>query len=167
MAQQRITALSILGMSKKRQFPAGYYPKTLSYKINFNYKAEKLERFIKSNSQFNAEMLKSIIHQLELKWEKYAGDKLEELYNVNSDEYQLVLFYMAYKTLKICLTYNDYFEILNVNKLKKIYDEGSDSFIEYQRKSFPEIAEKIILKVQKSPNDHITLKIFQCHFFYQ
>ena len=56
-------------------------------------------------------MLKSIIHQLELKWEKHVGDKLGELYNVNSDEYQLVLFYMAYKTLKICLTYNDYFEI--------------------------------------------------------
>lgn len=165
LAQQRITALSILGMSKKRQFPAGYYPKTLSYKINFNYKAEKLERFIKSNSQFNAEMLKSIIHQLELKWEKYVGNKLEELYNVNSDEYQLVLFYMAYKTLKICLTYNDYFEILNVNELKKKCDEGSDSFIEYQQKYLPEIAEKIILKVQKSPNDHITLKIFQCLHF--
>ena len=162
LAQQRITALSILGMSQKRQFPAGYYPKTLSYKINFNYKVEKLERFIKANSQFNAEMLKSIIHQLELKWEKHVGDKLGELYNVNSDEYQLVLFYMAYKTLKICLTYNDYFEILKVNELKEIYNEGANSFIEYQRKSLPEIAEKIIQKIQDNPNDHITLKIFQC-----
>lgn len=165
LAQQRITALSILGMSKKKQFPAGYYPKTLSYKINFSYKVEKLERFIRSHPQFNAEMLKSIIHQLELKWEKYVGDKLKKLYNVNSDEYQLVLFYMAYKTLKICLTYNDYFKMLNVNKLKQIYNEGLDSFIEYQRKSLPEIAEKIIQKVQKNPNDHITLKIFQCLHF--
>lgn len=165
LAQQRITALSILGMSKKRSFPAGYYPKTLSYKINFNYKTEKLERFIKSNSQFNAEMLKSVILQLELKWETHIGDKLEKLYKVNSDEYQLVLFYMAYKTLKICLTYNDYFETLDVNKLKNKYNEGTDSFIEYQRKSLPEIVEKIIQKILKNPNDHITLKIFQCLHF--
>jgi hypothetical protein len=165
LAQQRITALSILGMSKKKQFPTGYYPKTLSYKINLNYKEEKLERFIKSNTQFNAEMLKSIIHQLESKWEKYVGDNLEELYVVNSDEYQLVLFYLAYKTLKICLTYNDYFEILDVNKLKQICDEGSDSFLDYQRKHLPEIAENIIKKVREHPDDHITLKIFQCLYF--
>jgi len=165
LAQQRITALSILGMSKRKQFPAGYYPKTLSYKINLNYKAEKLERFINSNTQFNAEILNSIIHQLESKWEKYVGDKLEELYIENSDEYQLVLFYLAYKTLKICLTYNDYFEILDVNKLKQICDSGSDTFVEYQQKSLPEIAENIIKKVQEHPDDHITLKIFQCLHF--
>ena len=165
LAQQRITALSILGMSKQKSFPAGYYPKVLSYKINLNYKTEKLERFIKSNSQYNAEMLKSVINKLELKWGKYVGDKLKELYNVNSDEYQIVLFYMAYKTLKICLTYNDYFEILDVNKLKIKFDEGADSFIEYQQKFLPGIAEKIIQKVLNSPNDHITLKIFQCLYF--
>lgn len=162
LAQQRITALSILGMSKKRQFPVGYYPKTLSYKINFNYKVEKLERFIKANSQFNAEMLKLIIHQLELKWEEYIGDKLGRLYNIKSEEYQLVLFYMAYKTLKICLTYNDYFDILKVNEIKRIYDEGINSFIEYQREILPQIAEIIIKKIRNNPNDHITLKIFQC-----
>lgn len=95
-------------------------------------------------------MLKLIIHQLELKWEEYIGDKLGRLYNIKSEEYQLVLFYMAYKTLKICLTYNDYFDILKVNEIKRIYDEGINSFIEYQREILPQIAEIIIKNTKQS-----------------
>ncbi|TFD99218.1 hypothetical protein E2605_03205 [Dysgonomonas capnocytophagoides] len=162
LAQQRITALSILGMSKHKQFPIGYYPKTLNYKMNLNYKTEKLERFITSNTQFEAEILKSIIHELESKWEKYIGDELENLYRKNSDEYQLVLFYLAYKTFKICLTYNDYFDTLDVKLLKEACDGTPDIFIEYQNKYLPQIAENIIKKIMGNPDDHITLKVFQC-----
>ena len=61
LAQQRIIVLSILGMSKHEQFPIGYYPTTLSYKINYNYKNEKMEKVISSNPHFNSESLNHII----------------------------------------------------------------------------------------------------------
>lgn len=163
LAKQRIIALSILGRSKHAQFPIGYYPKTLTYKINFDYKAEKLERFIKSTSLLNADVLKSIISLFEMKWERYVGEKLRILYTLHSDEYNLVLFYLAYKTLKICLTYNDYFELLDLTSLVDACK--SEKFIEYQNSKLTKISETIIEKILNHPNDHITLKIFQCLYF--
>ena len=162
LAQQRITALSILGRSKRKQFPAGYYPKTLSYQINLKYKEEKLERFIRTHPEFNSEMLKSIIHQLESKWENHISDELEQLYEIHSDEYNLALFYLAYKTLKICLTYNDYIETIDINSLKRACDGGVKTFQKYLNKQFPNKVEEVIEKIVKHHDDHITLKIHQC-----
>ena len=161
LARQRIIALSILGWARRHvQFPVGYYPKTLTYKINFKYKAEKFERFVKSTSLFSEDILKSILHLFELKWKEYIGEKLEILYPSSSEEYDLVLFYLAYKTLKICLTYNDYCKLFDVETFKELYT--SDNYVEAHSKTLAEIVEKIVKKILQHPKDHITLKIFQC-----
>lgn len=160
LAKQRIIALSILGRSKQAQFPIGYYPETLTYEINSNYKAEKLERFIKSTPLFNKDILQPILSLFEKKWETYVGDKLSFLYTPYSDEYNLVLFYLAYKTLKICLTYNDYFKLFDIQSFIKY--GNPNKFAECHNCKLINISDLIIKKIKSHPNDHITLKIFQC-----
>lgn len=166
LAKQRILALSILARANKRQFPAGYFPEVIDYSLNKSYKEQKLEFFIKQHKEFSAEMLKAVISSFEFAWDRVLEDANLKHLEHGTDEYNMAIFYLAYKTLKICFTYNDYYELFDINQLIRVCSNSDTSiFIEYQKKLLPSIANKVVSKIFRSNSDHITLKIHQCLTF--
>lgn len=163
LAKQRIVALSALARANKRQFPSGYYPDSILLNLNKSYKERKQESFVKQHSDFDAEMLTAVIRSFEFAWEKVlSAIQMREL-KEGTDEYNMAVFYLAYKTLKICFTYNDYYELLIVQQLHEVCNKNDDSiFIEYENKWLPAIADDVVKKIMDNLGDHITLKIAQC-----
>ena len=162
LAKQRIVALSVLARANNRQFPSGYYPDSILFNLNKSYKERKQESFIKQHSDFDADMLTSVIRSFEFAWEKVLSTiQMREL-EEGTDEYNMAVFYLAYKTLKICFTYNDYYELLNVRQLHEVCNKDGGIFIEYENKWLPNIADNVVKKIMDNLGDHITLKIAQC-----
>ena len=162
LAKQRIVALSVLARANKRQFPSGYYPESILFNLNKSYKERKQESFVKQHSDFDADMLTSVIRSFEFAWEKVLSTiQMREL-EEGTDEYNMAVFYLAYKTLKICITYNDYYELLDVRQLHEVCDKDGGIFIEYENKWLPKIADNVVKKIMDNLGDHITLKIAQC-----
>lgn len=168
LAKQRIVALSVLARANKRQFPSGYYPDSILFNLNKSYKERKQESFVKQHSDFDADMLTSVIRSFEFAWEKVLSTiQMREL-KEGTDEYNMAVFYLAYKTLKICFTYNDYYELLDVQQLHEVCKKNDGSiFIEYENKWLPKIAYSVVKKIMDNLGDHITLKIAQCLAFMQ
>lgn len=163
LAKQRIVALSVLARANNRQFPSGYYPDSILFKLNKSYKERKQESFVKQHSDFDAEMLTSVIRSFEFAWDRVLSDIPMRELKEGSDEYNMAVFYLAYKTLKICFTYNDYNELLDVKQLHQVCaNNNTGVFIEYENKWLPTIANKVVNKIMNNLGDHITLKIAQC-----
>lgn len=154
--------MSVLARANKRQFPSGYYPESILFNLNKSYKERKQESFVKQHSDFDADMLTSVIRSFEFAWEKVLSTiQMREL-EEGTDEYNMAVFYLAYKTLKICFTYNDYYELLNVRQLHEVCNKDGGIFIEYENKWLPNIADNVVKKIMDNLGDHITLKIAQC-----
>lgn len=105
LAQQRITALAILSRAKKRQFPEGYYPRMLHCKLNEKYKDEKMSRF-KINYQpvCLGIDLDELVDMFEEAWKGLLPEVESEIdwkSWKDSKEFELALFYIAYKSVKI------------------------------------------------------------------
>lgn len=150
LAVQRITALSILSRAKKRQFPEGYYPDELHYKLNREYKEKKMARF-RTNYQPRCSWVDvdDLIDKFEVAWKKLIEDKnIQVVIDKECDEYKLALFYLAYKAAKISFTYDDYFKAMGLNGEEPVDDIDGRCMA---------VADMLYQKT----NDHITLKIHQ------
>ena len=166
LAQQRITALAILSRAKKRQFPEGYYPRMLHCKLNEKYKDEKMSRF-KINYQPVCQGidLDELVDMFEEAWKGLLPEVESEIdWNSwkDSKEFELALFYIAYKSVKICLTYNDYYQALNIEDLNEVCSKKAKvSLDNYKKRTLlPDI--RALVHALWQNNDHITLKIHQC-----
>lgn len=147
LAHQRIIALAILGRAKGKEFPEGYYSRMFHSKLNMNFKKEKTLRFMsKYQSICKTIELEELVDAFETAWKNLITQKKNIKIEVEkwdgSKEWELALFYLAYKSAKISLTYNDFY--CNFTK-EKLIDEVKAIVHELWRK-----------------NDHITLKIHQC-----
>lgn len=100
--------------------------------------------------------------ELENVWEDFVSGDLVAVFGKDSEMYKLVLFYLSYKSLKICLTYNDYYDQLGLDLLKGIDKTKHESDIKYLNAHLPMIAERVVEKIKEQPINHITLKIHQC-----
>lgn len=166
LAQQRITALAILSRAKKRQFPEGYYPRMLHCKLNEKYKDEKMSRF-KINYQSVCQQidLDELVDMFEEAWKGLLPEVESEIdWNSwkDSKEFELALFYIAYKSVKISLPYNDYYQALNIDGLNEVWSkDDKESFENYKKRTLlPDI--RALVHALWQNNDHITLKIHQC-----
>lgn len=163
LAMQRITALSILSKAKGRQFPEGYYPYKIHLALNLDYEKTKrgsFEKYYQSRCRWIR--LDNLIDLFKEAWENLIKElKLEIKRPGNSNEYKLALFYLAYKSAKISLTYNDYYLWLEAYYPNKLYEEKKqaeiDSFINMM---LPQNVRNIVNYLY-DVNDHITLKIHQ------
>lgn len=109
-----------------------------------------------------------LIREFERIWEKillttYEDDIAEE----SRDRYEMALFYLAYKTVKICFTYEDYWKTLKLNLLTNM--ESTDEVYKYiTNGSFRRVAGGVVGKLIHEMVDsarnrsHITLKISIC-----
>lgn len=163
LAMQRITALSILSKAKKRQFPEGYYPYKLHYELNKKYDEEKLSRFTNIYKPIYPWFdLLDLINMF-----KEAWMRLFKSFNVtikrdkSSMEYTLAMFYLAYKAAKVSFTYNDYYQILGMGEMKKLYEEKKNAELNsYMKNRLKDKMWEVVIGIYRN-EDHITLKIHQ------
>jgi hypothetical protein len=187
LAKQRIEVLSLLFHSQKEEFLDEYVPTHLKYMFNGRYKVNKQQRLldnpIKSEIKDSQDLL---ISQIEELWKKYLIDNFGlELEQSDSQRDEVALYYLAYKTLKICATYSVFREISKFDQLmalketKMVEDrkgnlqpvlnnDGSEQMIvtgENVRKWYKGHIEDLkvaIANIVNQPCNHITVKIHQC-----
>lgn len=136
LALQRLSALALFFDSKGRNFIPGYKAVKLRYKLRPNFEKTIIGKF----STWDApSRCRSLYEEFK---EAYESSILGN-YSLESEFFNNAISYMAYKTLKIGLTYADYKQALNGKPLdiylEKIADD--DSHITYklrQCKSFVE-----------------------------
>lgn len=184
LAKQRIEVLSLLFHSQKKEFLDEYVPKHFCFRfINDYYEKKSVslsERPIRSEIKGVEDIL---IFNLEQIWEGLLQEKLQRLFNPgNSDRDKNSLYYLAYKTLKICATYPEYREsshfddLLALKKPVKLdktgkvltYDDGSivmrvdaNDVPQWWNDNY-EVLKQLVKDLYDSPCTHVTLKIHQC-----
>lgn len=186
LAKQRIEVLSLLFHSQKKEFLDEYTPSHFNFRFNPTYKEQKQAALYEkpiSNEIVYSQI--KLISDIELLWEKVLGEELGLLFQPDdSSRDENVLFYLAYKTLKICATYSEYrelshfYDLLALKKPMKLDEEGklvvaekedekarmivstvdAISWFEKNRDSLY----KLLQKLYKSSCSHITVKIHQC-----
>lgn len=162
LAYQRILVFSLLFLAKRKQFPYGYRPKYVSFHLRENYQKDTWYKFLNGHKEWDYSLLDNFRVELEDVWEDFVSGDLVAVFGKDSEMYKLVLFYLSYKSLKICLTYNDYYDQLGLDLLKGIDKTKHESDIKYLNAHLPMIAERVVEKIKELPINHITLKIHQC-----
>lgn len=170
LASQRIMALALLQQAQHVSFIDRYEPTILQYEFDKDYKSRTEKNYQQTIlEQYEGLDVRHVIRSLESAWEQvflseHDDEKVLEEY---TDQYEMALFYMAYKTIKICLTYEDYGKTFGVTKLIKASKE-LDSFTEYVRKDVPKKAKEVISKIfvesrdERGDLNHIALKLIIC-----
>ena len=188
LAQQRIEILSLMFHSQGKEFLDEYQPIYYKYKFNPQYKELKqqklLEKPIRNEIRDGQDL---IIAQIEELWKKILIGKWNiDLEQNNSKRDEIALYYLAYKTLKICSTYPHYKEmsdwdslmkmqepkmmidsrtgnerpVINKDGSKRMYVKESNILTWY--KSHIQHLLNVIKDIAENSNSHITLKIHQC-----
>ena len=162
LALQRITALAILARAKKRQFPDGYYPRLLHSKLNEKFREQKMERFRSNYAKVCPGIeLGQLVNMFEACWSESIMKFKVDMEVYDGKEWSLALFYLSYKSAKICLTYNDYYRLLDIEGVNKIYEAGNEEELkQYVDNEFRDKV-KAVVGVLRETEDHITLKIHQ------
>lgn len=162
LAHQRILVFSFLFLAKRKQFPYGYRPKYVSFHLKENYQKETWYKFLNAHKEWDYSLLENFRVELEEVWEDFVSGDLVSVFGKDSEMYKLVLFYLSYKSLKICLTYSDYYDQLGLEALKGKGAKVNHESDEYLNAHLPIIAERVVAKIRELPINHITLKIHQC-----
>lgn len=169
LAAQRVMALSLLAKAQGHSFIERYEPSTITYYFDQGYK-ERTESNYRSYifSKYKNIDVALLIREFERIWEKillttYNDDIAEK----SRDRYEMALFYLAYKTVKICFTYEDYWKALKLNLLTKM-ESTNEVYQHITDGTFRKVADSVVSKLMREINDsvknrsHITLKISIC-----
>lgn len=170
LASQRIMALALLQKAQNVSFIDRYEPTMLHYEIDKDYKSRTEKNYQQSIiEQYGGLDIRHIIRSFETAWEQVFLEEHddESVADEYHDQYELALFYMAYKSVKICMTYEDYGKAFGVNKLIKV-SKNLDDFTKYVSREVPAKAKFVIRKIlneridERGDKNHITLKLSIC-----
>lgn len=185
LAEQRISVLSLLYHSQKKEFLDDYEPFRLCYEFDKEYKKNKLDAFRKKLCEDLKPCIDAILKSFTDVWHKYFEEQKIELI---AEEKEIELFYFAYKSVKICLTYPEYKDIFELEELLKIAKTYAEHF--HQEKTnyvhipdeskgkkeqkvvgygdcvqwmntHAQNVQNVINTILKDKDQHITAKIFQ------
>lgn len=170
LAAQRVMALALLAKSQNSSFIDRYEPNTIEYCLDSEYK-QRTEYYYQKKilEKYNGLDVRHVIRAFEQSWESYYYSKYPEfeIAPASEEKYHLGLFYLAYKTVKICFTYADFKKILDIDALVKAAEDLS-SLTEYVKETLPKKAKRVINKILSERMDnsgdlnHITLKLSVC-----
>ena len=169
LASQRVMALSLLATAQGQSFIESYEPSTLEYKFDDSYK-ERTESNYRSLifQRFKNLDVSLLFREFERIWEQVLLTTYDDdITETSRDRYEMALFYLAYKTVKICFTYEDYWKTLDVNTLIQNSDD-QNVLMDYIHNGFRKRSRNVVSKLIKEINDsennrsHITLKISIC-----
>lgn len=176
LALQRLSVFTLLFHSQHKSFIEGYIPDELQYQYVKDYKYRKIESFRKHLSNTYPELTTSIeilIKHFEYAWGKKIEEELDiDLNDDSNDRNETIVFFLAYKSTKICLTYPSFQKMLGLNNILR----KKQSISEIEGKKTGEISAQelsswlnantdkingITNELYKEKN-HITIKIHQC-----
>ena len=169
LAAQRVMALSLLAKAQGHSFIERYEPSTITYYFDQGYK-ERTESNYRSYifSKYKNIDVALLIREFERIWEKILLTTYNDgIAEKSRDRYEMALFYLAYKTVKICFTYEDYWKALKLNLLTKM-ESTNEVYQHITDGTFRKVAGSVVSKLMREINDsvknrsHITLKISIC-----
>lgn len=184
LAKQRIEVLSLLFHSQEKEFLDEYVPSTFRYRFISDYWEKKSMSFMEKPVRSELKGVEDIlIFNLEQIWEDLLEEELKRPFEpADSERDKNALYYLAYKTLKICATYPKYREASKMNSLfdmkepvvsKKTgkaltNDDGSEvlrvsstsAAVWFNTNS--DTLRQVVKDIYESPCNHITLKVHQC-----
>ena len=119
LAKQRIEVLSLLFHSQGKEFLDEYVPSKLRYRYINDYWEKKSMSFMDKPVRSELKGVEDIlIFNLEQIWEELLLKKTRRVFSPgDSDRDKNLLYYLGYKTLKICATYPKYREASRMNSL--------------------------------------------------
>lgn len=185
LSQQRLVVLSVLFYLQKKQFIDGYNPEHISYSVDLKYKDGRIPALRRASSLFDTEQLQLLMDvfqkvwmsrlntEFESKMQEYADELEKKETVVISDlgrklktEYDLTTYYLAYKSIKICLVYRQYQKRLGVASLSKVAQKGGLHLKELtETERFRKRVGRIVEALVKDES-HVALKIHQSLTFY-
>ena len=176
LAIQRLSVLSLLFQSQGKNFIDGYIPVELHYRYNEDYKTHKTESFrknLKNTFPVLTDSLDLLIRHFELAWEKLIEEELNsDLVDYSDSRYNTIVFFLAYKSVKICLTYPSFREMFKFNTLLSLAEDvvkgkdqkvpmvKSEKMTQWLNIETSRINE--IVRKHYTEKSHITMKIHQC-----
>ena len=170
LASQRIMALALLQKAQNVSFIDRYEPTILHYELDKDYKTRTEKTYQQSiMEQYDGLDIRHVIRSFETAWEQVFFEEHddESVADEYLDQYEMALFYMAYKSVKICMTYEDYGKAFGVSKLIKVSKDLND-FTKYVSREVPAKAKTVIRKIlneridERGDKNHITLKLSIC-----
>lgn len=184
LAKQRIEVLSLLFHSQEKEFLEEYVPSKFKYRYINDYWEKKSMSFMEKPVRSELNGVEDIlIFNLEQIWEDLLEEKLQRLFEPgDSDRDKNALYYLAYKTLKICATYPKYREASKMNSLldmkepvvsektgKPLTNDDGSAVLRVSSTSAAvwfntnsDILRQVVKDIYESPCNHITLKVHQC-----
>lgn len=164
LAKQRLATLAVLFASQGKPFLNDYRVK--SFKCRFNNKAkndydgrykELFEKSFPSNTQ-----CQDLKNQITECWEKnLISHFVDNFLTLLPIVRNTILAYLTYKTLKICIHYRKYGELLGIKSIQeKRFDDtnGSELSIEWSIDSVNTVIKEILFQ---EPSIHVNQKIQQ------
>lgn len=174
LALQRLTALTLLFYSQGKEMLVGYKPISVVYKMKENYENERRKALQK---EFKDLLLASHIDDLLNKFVEEWKSVLQEMHNVqtaelNKSHIDKCIFFLAYKSVKICLTYTSYKELIHLEQIEKMASNDIENE-DVQRKlnmdawinACTNDVIAVINTILNEKESHITVKIHQCLHF--
>ncbi len=177
LALQRIAAIAVLGTAKgEPSILEGYRVKAIKYRLNRAYKRRIDAKYDESwkDDIDDKNYFDRILSTFEEVWEEKLGSRLDKHLEpevkaknpLRVTKKDLILGYLAYKSFRICSTYDDYYELFDMAELLKSYN-GNKSFIsglyfgweQRNKQKFKDVVDRLC---NSKYDSHINLKIRQC-----
>lgn len=177
LALHRIAAIAVLGTAQKEPSVLdGYRVKAIKYRLNRSYKRKIDAKYIESwkDDIDDKNYFDRILSTFEDVWAKKLGSRLDKheepevkaknpLFPTRKD---LILEYLAYKSFRICATYDDYYELFNMKGLLNSYKDNknfiSGLYFGWEQRNKQNFEDVVNRLCDSQYDSHINLKVRQC-----
>lgn len=160
LANQRVTALSLLFYSQRKVFLEGYTPRRLMYSFDYEFENKSRKKLYEDYGRagWTENEVNEVLAVITGYWKnqpEIASD-IESIAAVDSPAYNIIYYYLAVKTFKICTTYSSFQGVYDPNDFKgKCTSNNKNEHLE-------KIGAAVDKMLRKDERTHITLKLRQC-----
>lgn len=162
LAQQRVMAIALLDYAQgNKNFLQGYVPTGVVYNFNYAYRSQREDNYsVNWKYLLNdkaVETVNGIVSKFSEKWKTLlkAGK-----YKVSDDIKEMCIYYLAYKSFKICMKYDDYWNMFGTDSLlENNRNNNAADWINTNDDKFESVVQALSDEKNKS---HISLKVRQC-----
>lgn len=167
LAEQRINLLALLAAAKEKSFIDCYNPSKLFIKFRSGFIEEKTKalRLIAEEKDCPVDYMILLKHFKEGWLQTIKSWYPNEIIPTKTNQFKVSIFYLAYKSIKICLNYLDYRNALGLDdELKKFFKKEEEKiFIELLDKKIDHVISKILKDMEEldDEHNHLVLKIEQ------
>lgn len=153
LALQRLIGLILMAHFNKREFIDGYHPEVLKYEYDYIYLKEAIAKLKRDYAHTDLD-ISDLIKQFRRIYDEMYFQKASKITD-NEKQRDTIIRYLAYKSVKICLTYSSFGDKIGIKGLKKKYDGRWTNSSDFRA----DVRE--VVKMMIEEKSHITLKLHQ------